>query len=166
MNPSIHKALFPNQQCLQNIYQKGDYYLLALYIFPKQVIDTELNHLVRHTCFMFLRFLARSGEIKTFSILTCLFQVWAVYQKPWPGMFFADWHWNKRIQIPYWASKYLALFLNCWNNTIFGRFKELGYKKCGYENVHVWRNPYGRGPFGIEINYFPNGDPDFLLNGR
>ncbi len=31
-------------------------------------------------------------------------------------------------KIPYWASKYLAYFLNCWNNTIIGRFKEFGYK--------------------------------------
>ncbi len=29
---------------------------------------------------------------------------------------------------PYFASKYLALFLNCWTNIIVGRLKEFGYK--------------------------------------
>ncbi len=29
---------------------------------------------------------------------------------------------------PYFASKYLVKFLNCWTNTIFGRLKEFGYE--------------------------------------
>ncbi len=29
---------------------------------------------------------------------------------------------------PYFASNYVALFLNCWTNIIVGRFKEFGYK--------------------------------------
>ncbi len=43
------------------------------------------------------------------------------------------------------ASKYLARFLSCWNNTIMGRLKELGYKNMWLTWIHHNMSPnHGR----------------------
>ncbi len=59
-------------------------------------------------------------------------------------------------QSPYSSSKYLAKFLNCWNNTIIGRLKEFGYKNMWLTWMrHNLSSRYGRERLHLSIKFKP-----------